>query len=423
MYCRAAYEELWGLRFARGCLRAGPNDGAAMSLRVLQSFPHKIGAGRICTTAWHEAAGVAEAGGEVTVIAGAVARPLPPGIDVRTTLSRGRWRIPYKALGDRAFALHDRLVARALPRLAGDIDVVHAWPLAALETLRASKRLGIPTVLERPNAHTRFAYEVVARECERLGVRLPQNQEHAYNDARLLKEEEEYALADRLLCPSEFVAQTFRDQGFHDASLARHQYGYDGHVYHPDARDANRHDGLNVLFVGVCAVRKGLHFALEAWLQSSASRKGKLRIAGAFVPEYRAKLADALAHPSVEVLGHSDDVPALMRASDVLVLPSLEEGFPLVSLEGMASGCVPLMSSACSEAVRHGQNGFVHSVGDVAALSAHLTELDQHRDSLADLRRGCLLSAADYTWSKAGVRLFGAYEETLQRARSAAEAA
>ena len=35
---------------------------------------------------------------------------------------------------------------------------------------KVARQLGIPTVLERPNAHTRFAYEVVRDECERLGV-------------------------------------------------------------------------------------------------------------------------------------------------------------------------------------------------------------------------------------------------------------
>ena len=116
-----------------------------MPVRVLQSFPHKIGAARICTTAWHQAAGVADAGGDVLLMTGVVHRPLPPTVRVRTTLSRGRWRIPYGAVGQlRALELHDRLVAHSLRKLVGRIDVVHAWPLAARETLRAARRLGIP---------------------------------------------------------------------------------------------------------------------------------------------------------------------------------------------------------------------------------------------------------------------------------------
>lgn len=389
-----------------------------MAIRVLQSFPHKIGAARICTTAWHQAVGATEAGAHVTVMTGAVHRPLPPGIRVRTTLSVGPAHAPYRLLGGRALEMHDSLVARALPRLADQIDVVHAWPSGAARTLRAAKRLGIPSVLERPNAHTRFAYEVVARECERLGVRLPEGHEHAYNAKRLAHEEEEFRLADFLLCPSEFVAQTFRDEGYEQRKLIRHSYGYDDQIYGPPDRAANTADGLNVLFVGVCAVRKGVHFALDAWLKSTASERGTLRIAGGFVPDYEELLAPLLAQPSVQPLGHSNSVPDLMRASDVLLLPSLEEGFPLAVVEGMASGCVPLVSTACSEAVDDGASGFVHRVGDVDALVDQLTTLDKDRDRLAAMRAACRESSAAYTWANAGCRLVGAYETALTASRS-----
>jgi glycosyltransferase involved in cell wall biosynthesis len=395
-----------------------------VSVRVLQSFPDKIGAGRICTTAWHQAVGATDAGGDVTVFAGAVARPLPRSVRVRTTLGRGRWRIPYRVLGERAYDLHDWMVARALPSLVDEVDVVHAWPLAALETLKVARRLGIPTVLERPNAHTRFAYEVVGRECDRLGVTLPPGHEHAYNAARLAKEEEEYTLADRLLCPSEFVMNTFLDYGFPAAALARHAYGYDESVYYPPhEEDRDPEEGLNALFVGVCAVRKGLHFALEAWLRSPASRVGRLRIAGAFVPEYEAKLADMLAHPSVEVLGHRDDAPDLMRRSDVLLLPTLEEGSPLACMEAMASGCVPIVSDVCSGVCTHEVNALVHRVGDVDALTGHITALHENRVRLAELRVAGLKRAPDYTWAAAGSRLLTVYESVAAPGLSPATAA
>jgi D-inositol-3-phosphate glycosyltransferase len=73
-----------------------------------------------------------------------------------------------------------------------------------------------------------------------------------------------------------------------------------------------------MLFVEGCAPRKGVHYALEAWLQSPASRDGKFMIAGAFIPGYAEKLAGMLSHPSVTMLGHRKDVPELMRNSDVL---------------------------------------------------------------------------------------------------------
>jgi glycosyltransferase involved in cell wall biosynthesis len=393
----------------------------ANPIRVLQSFPHKIGAARICTTAWYQAVGAAEAGADVLVMPGAVERPLPADVRVRPTMARGKLRIPYRALGRmRAMQLHDRLVARALPSLADDIDIVHTWPMGARETLRTARRLGIPTVLERPNAHTRFAYEAVRDECERLGVSLPADHEHAYNADILRLEEEEYALADRLLCPSDFVLKTFMDQGFERGQLVRHLYGYDEAEFSAPSEPRRDEAGLTVLFVGVCAVRKGVHFALEAWLNSPASAHGKFLIAGDFLPDYADKLSDMLAHPSVEALGHRSDVADLMRRSDVLVLPSIEEGFGLVCVEALASGCVPMISDACTDVCRHGENALVHHVGDVETLADQFTALHGDRQLLARLREEALRTAPEYTWTKVGARLVEVYEEVVANGSSAA---
>ena len=161
-------------------------------IRVLYSFPHKLGAERICYTAWQQVNGLARAGAEVLVFPGVLHRAVPQNVRVRPTLALGKLRIPYRLLGRiRACALHDYIVSKRIERLAGEIDIVHTWPLGALRTLKVCARLGIPTVLERPNAHTRFAYEIVQEECDRLGVPLPPDHEHFYNREILAKEEEE----------------------------------------------------------------------------------------------------------------------------------------------------------------------------------------------------------------------------------------
>src|SRR5437879_4840153 len=159
-------------------------------IRVLYSFPNKLGAHRICYTAWQQVNSLAAAGAEVLVFPGVLHRPLPTSVRVCPTLARGKFRVSYKLLGSlRACALHDWIVSRRIEKLQGEIDIIHTWPLGALQTLKTAGRLGIPTVLERPNANTRFAMEVVQRECERLGVALPSDHEHAYNGAKLRKEE------------------------------------------------------------------------------------------------------------------------------------------------------------------------------------------------------------------------------------------
>ena len=395
---------------------------------MLYSFPHKIGASRICYTAWQQVNGLVAAGADILLFPGAVSREVPSGVTVRPTLARGKVRIPYKVLGSmRAFALHDYLVSRRLEKLVGKIDIVHTWSLGALRTLKTAARLGIPAVLERPNAHTRFAYEVVQKECERLGVVLPADQEHAYKEDVLRIEEEEYRLAYRLLCASEFTVKTFVERGFTRDKLARHIYGVDEKAYYPNPSPHDSKRPFTALYVGVAAVRKGLHYALEAWLRSPAHRDGKFLIAGDLLPAYAEKLSPMLSHPSVHALGHRDDVPALMRTSDVMVLPTIEEGFGLVCTEAMASGCVPVVSDACTDICKHMENALVHSVGDVQALTQHLTLVYENRALLERLRTEGLRIVPEITWTAAGRILLDVYRETIDmyscRERNAAQPA
>jgi glycosyltransferase involved in cell wall biosynthesis len=169
-----------------------------------------------------------------------------------------------------------------------------------------------------------------------------------------------------------------------------------------------------MIFVGVCAVRKGLHLALEAWLQSPAHKDGTFLIAGDFLPAYAERLSSMLAHPSVKVLGHRKDIPELMRKSDVMILPSIEEGFGLVCTEAMGSGCVPLVSDACTDICEHMKNALVHHVGDVETLANQITLLHEDRALLQRLRATGLRRVPEITWDAAGEQLLRVYQEVIE---------
>ena len=124
---------------------------------------------------------------------------------------------------------------------------------------------------------------------------------------------------------------------------------------------------------------KGLHFALEAWLTSEASKKGRFYICGKFVPEYRKLLNERLCNPSIKYLGFVPNVAEIMRRSDVLVLPSLAEGLGRVIYQARACGCVLLVSEAACEACEHMKNGLIHKPGDIDALRDHINLLTSNR--------------------------------------------
>ena len=107
-----------------------------------------------------------------------------------------------------------------------------------------------------------------------------------------------------------------------------------------------------------------------------------------------------------------------MRGSDILVLPSIEEGSALVNYDGRGCGCVLLVSDASGAVCQHMENALVHSVGDVNTLADHFTLMDQDRALLKRLRASSLSTAHELTWSAAGVKMLQAYREILAETKT-----
>ena len=82
-------------------------------------------------------------------------------------------------------------------------------------------------------------------------------------------------------------------------------------------------------------------------------------------------------HARIEFLGERIDLPAVLRVSDVFLLPSETESFGLAALEAMACG-VPVVASdvgGIPEVVSDGETGLLAPVGDVPALARHVARL------------------------------------------------
>ena len=97
-------------------------------------------------------------------------------------------------------------------------------------------------------------------------------------------------------------------------------------------------------------------------------------------PEYgrtRALIEQLGLIDSVRFVGVVDDVVPVLKAADLLLLPSETESFGLVALEAMASG-VPVVATdvgGLPEVVEHGVSGFLAPVGDIDAMAAYCLEI------------------------------------------------
>jgi glycosyltransferase involved in cell wall biosynthesis len=96
--------------------------------------------------------------------------------------------------------------------------------------------------------------------------------------------------------------------------------------------------------------------------------------------------------PSVLFLGHRRDIPELLAASDLVVLPSRAEALPTVAMEAAAAGRAILASrvGGVEEVVSDGITGNLVSPGDPRALAASMIDLlgdPERRRSLAQAAR------------------------------------
>jgi glycosyltransferase involved in cell wall biosynthesis len=114
------------------------------------------------------------------------------------------------------------------------------------------------------------------------------------------------------------------------------------------------------------------HAPIELWLIGD----GPLRT----VLEQRTVACGLTERVTFHGFRNTDEVPALLAAADVVVLPSHREPYGLAAVEGMVAGAVAVVSSATGawgtgDVVEHNATGLVYPAGDVRALARCLHRL------------------------------------------------
>lgn len=158
---------------------------------------------------------------------------------------------------------------------------------------------------------------------------------------------------------------------------------------------------FSILFLGVLIERKGVADLLDAInilnkenRLNNAKRKIRFVIAGS------GQLEDALKQKSkdlgidkwTEFTGWvtADQKPDYLLSSQLMVLPSYNEGLPIALLEAISYG-LPIISTkvgSIDEAVEHGKNGYLIEAGDVRKLSEELLKfIETDRSDWAEYSR------------------------------------
>ena len=145
-----------------------------------------------------------------------------------------------------------------------------------------------------------------------------------------------------------------------------------------------------MLLPGRLQARKGHQLLLAAFgrlLQSQDLAPGEIQLVFAGDGPHRAEIEATIAANKLEsyvtVLGSipHQKLLALFGLVDLVVVPSLIEGFGIVAIEALSRGALVIASDAAGldEIVRSGKNGFQFPVGDEDALFERLSFVWRHR--------------------------------------------
>ncbi|MGD0345825.1 MAG: glycosyltransferase family 4 protein [Terracidiphilus sp.] len=298
---------------------------------------------------------------------------------------------PFSIIG--VYRHFDGKVARRVSSLHP--DAVYAYEGGALETFREARRLGITTIYEQASSYWYWVRDLLKQEAERSPAFAGLLPNLADSTKHLEWKDEELSLADYVFVASEHVRRTLAGV-VPEGKIRVVHYGAPAIRRREQiATDAAR--PLRVLFVGVLVQHKGIGYLLDAIDRLGA--QVELTLVGRRF-QANARVDEACRRWRwFETLPHSQVLDVMME-SDVLVLPSLGEGFGMVVTEALACGLPVIVTPhvGASDLVQDGREGFVVPVCSADAIVEHLQILNRDRELLAAMSRRAQATAADQSW-------------------------
>jgi glycosyltransferase involved in cell wall biosynthesis len=287
----------------------------------------------------------------------------------------------------------------------GDANVVYAFNGAALEILQYARAHAIRTVLEQVSAPVEFNERLYADERRRWpGWETGEVAESDWHEMAQ-REIQEWALADTIVCGSDYVVDAMRTGGGPVQKCVAVPYGVDaGQFRAPQDRARNRR--LGVLCVATLNLLKGVQYLMAAARLLKDEPVdirliGPSQLCGKAVDELKTALTVVGPVPRTQMRDE-------YARADVFVLPTISEGSATVCYEALAAGLPVVTTPHAGSVVRDGIDGFIVPIRDPEALANRIMLLARDRDRLDQMSQHAAQAAERYTWDRYGQRLIEA---------------
>ena len=217
---------------------------------------------------------------------------------------------------------------------------------------------------------------------------------------RILKRiKEEIQFTQYFLVGSAFVKRSLEYSGVDPSHIYVCPYGVDTGVFHRENLKVRKDDEpVRFVFVGGTKQLKGLSYMLEAF-QKIDHKTATFTIIGKNDLDDDLKQKYARDVIFTGIMSHNE-ISALLQNFDVMIFPSLGEGFSLSMVEALACG-LPIISSCntgVNDYINDGINGFIVPIQNSVAIAEKMQWFIEHRERIPEMGLNAISTSKKLTW-------------------------
>ncbi len=229
--------------------------------------------------------------------------------------------------------------------------------------------------LDARNSHPSSFWSLVAEEYARWDISLPPIWTRHH-----MRQQRSAALADYVIAPSRFVADSFIERGFPEKQVFRLPYPVDLSRFRPSEKSRPDNRPLTLVSSGLLTLRKGSPYLFEAFKlirKQVPDARLKLidKMADNFKPVFKRHGYDKIPVEWSPMMGH-ERLSSWLTEGDIFVLPTIEEGMVRSAAEALACGLpvITTRNAGVDDFIINGVNGSIVPIRDPQAIANAVLE-------------------------------------------------
>lgn len=321
---------------------------------------------------------------------------LYPFIEILLTLHVKRYR-NIKLTGSTVNKMLAYDVAKYIKNKHKKIDAVYGFPFGSEPIFNEARKHGIKCLYEQTTGYYKSLKEITNKEKSVNPDWAKSITIYEEPQEILDKLDKELSMADVIIVASSYIKKTLTAYGYSEDKIKIIPYGYP-QIAPKEQKEKCSNERLKLLFAGNISQLKGLSYLFKSL--EGFEDKVELTLVGSKTNNLSTEIDAALAkHNYLGPLNHEFLLKEMYK-TDILVFPSLCDGYGMVVTEAMSQG-TPVIASENScgpDFIKHGINGWLIPIQDSEAIRKIIIEVLSEPSSLKKISKNALNDAAQRPW-------------------------